>query len=564
MSRTSSRLRAARNDEGGFTLVEVMAAMVVFALAATAVTAMLASGLRASLLTKTETTAKNLSQQRLESIRNLAFHIDQVSTGTNAPDLLDTYFVNTTGSAGRGQQGYVPAGASRWTEDGDPQTGAFYRFVQTAVTGFPNFKQYVATQFLDDSGAPYTPTGFNSQVVGSDTPPTGTVGVGVTTLWSAGELDRVSRVYSQISSGRSSAPTSVLQSRLIALRITGGMFGGQTLSLDLASLSADGSLNQSVAAAQALRGATMSLSGGALVDGALVNVKAPPNAAATGSTASSKSLTDGAFTYGGFGNSFVSGASASSSTGQIILNTSSSQATAGVLGAGAGSTVARFGLDTTTDPRLGLLTTHAYVADAGCGGSCTNVGVSGYAGTTKTTTAFSTSTSASATVRGTLVVFPTSYAPNGLLRLTLTSASVSCSVTRSTGGNPAGTATISYAGVLQYWAPFETGNVGGYKTVNVSSSDTTSPLTPELLAQTQAGTDPDGNPLWLSDYFASWSSMDTAAVSSAKSFADNGTTASVNTSGVVSVTTVPLDASNDATAIGVQVAVGSCTAEEYR
>src|SRR6266702_4699706 len=90
--------RLARDDRG-FTLVEVLAAMIVFAIAATAVTTMFAAGLRASLLTKMDTTAKNLSQQRFEQIRNLPFHIDQVSSGTNPPDLLDTYFVAVGGSS---------------------------------------------------------------------------------------------------------------------------------------------------------------------------------------------------------------------------------------------------------------------------------------------------------------------------------------------------------------------------------------------------------------------------------------------------------------------------------
>ena len=187
MSRTSRRLRLAkRGDEGGFTLVEVMAAMVVFALVATGVTAMFASGLRASLLTKMETTAKNLSQQRFEQLRNLPFHIDQVTAGENPPDLLDTYFPNTTAAAGRGQPGYVGASSPRWTEDGDPANGAFYRYVQDELDGFPKFKQYVATQFLTDSGTANAATGFNALVSGLDTPPTLAVGVGVTTIWKAG------------------------------------------------------------------------------------------------------------------------------------------------------------------------------------------------------------------------------------------------------------------------------------------------------------------------------------------------------------------------------------------
>lgn len=562
MSRTSKRLRARRGDEG-FTLVEVMASMIVFAIVATGVTAMFASGLRASVLTKMETTAKNLSQQRFEQIRNLPFHIDQVSSGTNPPDLLDTYFVNATGSAGRGVQGYVPAGATRWTVDGDPATGAFYRYVQTALPGYPKYKQYVATQFLDESGNPYTPTGFNSQVSGSDTPPTLAVGVGVTTIWKSGELERTARAYTQITNGRPSAPTSVLQSRLTALRLTAELADGQTLSLDLASLTADGGLSQTVSAAQALRGAVLALSGGASASGAVTNVKAPPNAGPFSGSSGPKSLTENSVTWATVGSTTTSNVSATSSTGQVVLGASAGPAKADVLGSGAGAKVATFAMDATADARLGLLTQHAFVEDAACGGSCSNVGVSGWAGTTKAGTAYTTTTSASAKVRGVLALLPTSYAPLGLVRVALTDSSVSCTVSRS-GGSPTASASITYTGSLSYYAPFDAAAVSGYVTVPLSSSDMVSPLTDELLAQTQVGTDGDGNPLWLSDYFSSWSSMDTGTVSSAKTVGADGSTVAASFSGMIGVKTVPLRPGDDSSVIAADIAAGACTAEDYR
>src|SRR4051794_14064340 len=261
--------RLARGGDRGFTLVEVLAAMIVFAIAATAVTAMFAAGLRASLLTKMDTTAKNLSQQRFESVRNLPFHIDQVSSGTNPPDLLDTYFVATSASSvGRGVQGFVTASGTRYTQDGDPASGAFYRYVQSPIPGFPKFTQYVATQFIDDTGAAYSPGSFSALVYGSDTPPTMSVGVSVTTIWTAGRLSRTARAYTQITSGRPAAPTALLQSQLTALRLTGRLGDGQNLTMDLAALTTDGGVSQTVTAATAARAANIELSSGPSAAGA--------------------------------------------------------------------------------------------------------------------------------------------------------------------------------------------------------------------------------------------------------------------------------------------------------
>ena len=560
----SRRFRIARRGEEGFTLTEVMAAMVVFALVATAVTAMFASGLRASLLTKMDTTAKNLSQQRFESIRNLPFHIDQNTTTTNPPDLLDTYYRNTSGSVGRGLQGFVPAGAARWTEDGDPATGSFYRFVQNPVQGFPRFRQYVATQFLDDAGNPFNPTTFNALVAGLDTPPTLTVGVGVTTLWNAGELARVNRTYSQITPGRPTAPKALLQNSFTTLRLTGGASLGRTLTFDLSTLNADGGLAQTVTAAQALKSATMTLTGVTPVNGAITNVKAPPNSGTLGAGTGMRSLTDGTFTWASVNSSRTSNVMASSSTGQVVLSTSTAPARADVFSGGTGTKAATFAIDATGPARLGLLSEHAYVMDAGCGGTCANVVVAGYAGTTRTGTGFSTFTNSRGVLRGTLVFLPTTFAPGGLVRLTLDSSTMSCTVTHTNGSSPTATANIQYTGTLSYWSPFDPAAVAGYVTVNVSSADTTSPLTADRLSTTQVGNDSLGAPLWMSDYIASWSSMDADTVSASRTVGADGTTVNASTTGMIGIRSVPLRSGDDSSTVAANVGVGSCTAEDYR
>lgn len=560
----TSRLRRVTSGEAGFTLVEVMAAMVVFAIVATAVTAMFASGLRASLLTKMETTAKNLSQQRFEGIRNLPFHVDQVAAGNNPPDLLDTYYTNTTTLAGgRGKHGFVPNGTERWTDDGDPETGAFFRYVQKELPGYAKFTQYVATQFLDDAGNPFSPSAFDALTAGFDQPPTMVVGVSVTTLWKSGNLDRVSRVYSQVTSGRPTAPNAVLQSQLTALRMTGGLTAGRTVTADLASLNADGSLSRVVSAGQSLKAASLVVSTTGSVAGAVTTVKAPPNAGPLGSSSGPKGLVEASNTVAHVGNTRTANVSATSSTGQVVLNTQTSPATADVLGGGAGDKIAYIRVPS-DQPSLGLLDTQVYLEDAGCGGSCSNAGVSGWASTASSSTLKSTTTSASAFVRGAVVFMPTTFAPLGLVRVKLDEATVGCKVTHSSGSDPVATATATYSGTLSYWAPFDPLAVAGYVTTAISSSQAASPLTPELLATTQVGTDLDGEPLWLSDYVSGWQSLDSTTAESAKTFGPDGTTVSTTVNGVVSISSVQLRPGDEGSVVAAELAPGGCTAEDYR
>jgi prepilin-type N-terminal cleavage/methylation domain-containing protein len=561
----TARVAARRASDEGFTLVEVMAAMVVFAIAASAVTGMFAAGLRASLITKLDTNAKNLTQQRFEVVRNLPFHIDQLSSGTNSPDLLDTYFRNATGSAGRGAQGYVPAGAARWTEDGDPASGAFYRYVENPVAGYPKFRQYVATQFLDDSGTAVTPPStFNTQTYAADSAPTTAVGVSVTTIWTVKTMTRKLRSYTQLSAGRPSAPRAVLKSRLTALRLSGGLSGGVLATGDFASLSADGALSTTVSAATAARAATLELSsGGATVAGALTVANAPADETGPPDSRSPQTVSTGGLS-GGFGSTSTANVFAGTSTGQPVVGSAASPVRADVLGAGAGSRVASFTLDSSAPSRLALGSTHAYVEDAACGGSCSNIGVSGYASGTSSGTTHGISTSATGFVRGTLVLMPTTFAPAGLVRVKLDTVTVSCAVSRTGSATPTASAGVSYSGSLSYYAPFAPGNVAGYVTVALASTQAASPLTAALLTSTQVGLDSSSAPLYLSDYFATWGSLTTSSAAATATIGSGNTTAAASFSGAIGITTVPLRPGDATSSLGAQLGAGSCDAEDYR
>jgi len=100
--------------------------------------------------------------------------------------------------------------------------------------------------------------------------------------------------------------------------------------------------------------------------------------------------------------------------------------------------------------------------------------------------------------------------------------------------------------------------------VALSSSQSSSPLTADLLAATRVGTDSSGVPLYLSDYFQTWSSMTTSAIAGAKTVNTAGTAAEASFSGMIGVTSVPLRDGDDQSVVSAQLGIGTCDAEDYR
>lgn len=78
-----------RRSQGGFTLVEVMASLVVFTILLLGVTPLVASSLRGAALNREYTVAKNITTEAMERVRGLPFY-DAASNR----DVLDLYFPN--------------------------------------------------------------------------------------------------------------------------------------------------------------------------------------------------------------------------------------------------------------------------------------------------------------------------------------------------------------------------------------------------------------------------------------------------------------------------------------
>ena len=82
--------RRRETGDGGFTLLEVMVAIILLGIVAAGVVPLLVGTLKAANAAKLNTQAKNLAQAQVERMRNLPYHVAQ-SAGPYI-DLLDIYF----------------------------------------------------------------------------------------------------------------------------------------------------------------------------------------------------------------------------------------------------------------------------------------------------------------------------------------------------------------------------------------------------------------------------------------------------------------------------------------
>src|SRR6476659_6399011 len=105
--------------------------------------------LKSSVVTKQDTRGKNLTQERVEQLRDLRYHIDR----QNGPflDLLDIYYTNASTSAGATTisaggntlvGSYVSTGAAA---NGEP-AAPFYRTTIAALSGAANYRQTIDAQ----------------------------------------------------------------------------------------------------------------------------------------------------------------------------------------------------------------------------------------------------------------------------------------------------------------------------------------------------------------------------------------------------------------------------------
>ena len=277
-------------DDHGFSLLEIIAAIVFLGIAMAAAAPQMITSIRTTSKAKNVSRAKGVLQGQLDSMRTIPFRVAP-SAGDHR-DLLDTYFRNRSGggtpSCGSAKapnvplaswSGYVAAGSSARCAY-EPASGAMYRTVLTGGTGEvpAGFAVVVDTQFISSSTTPAVLdvlSTFDSQIAGRDRPPSAQVGVTATVLYSNYGRWIPVTVYTQIASRTPTDTRIRLEARATAAELGTTGTDGDSISLTGGQLDLTGSLaNSSVAQASltAISGATGT---GGRKNGAALAVSAP-------------------------------------------------------------------------------------------------------------------------------------------------------------------------------------------------------------------------------------------------------------------------------------------------
>lgn len=496
MSTRASRSGAGTDD--GFTLVEVIVALTIFAIAALSAVPLVLGGLKASARARVETLAKDVTQQRIERMRNLPFHVDR----QNGPfvDLLDRYYTNAAGTAvNTGETSctglYV---ASAGGAAGAP-TGPAFKTTCTTVTDAPGFSEVIYAQFLLKTATPAAvPASYNSQVVGYDGSPSPLLGITVITSYNRSGQRGTLRTYTEVADIRGNQPLVITQGRAQALSVTSTTVD-QSVALTAAAglVKVDGSLTSGSIASSSTAGSYLEQKGvGAPVTGSALSATAPANpAGSTGSSTqngtqsgSAVSATYGTWASCGWGWATRTGAadvSATTATGLPIApsdaapdatGSTSATTSSGLVQGGSGCGGYAFGFrNWLTTPAyssaLRLAADRPLVSVANANGAsdlATGLAV-GRAAVSATDASTSGHTSTANTGASTAVVsiLPTIDRPGGLVTAKLNSSSLSCTSEAAvvakynvTVTYPGGSVTLAYdstTGVAASALPLATG-----------------------------------------------------------------------------------------------------------
>lgn len=549
--------------------------MVVIGLAATALVPVLITSARASQLAKVNGQAKNLSQERIDGLRNLPYHVD----AQNGPflDLLDQYYhdLNTTptvlpnGGTGR----YVASGSAGV---GLP-SGPYYEVSFANAFGVTGFSQDVYLQFLKPNSIPRQPVdmtlfpSYNSQVNGQDQPPSLMVGLTVRTSWSAYGAPHAYRAYTQISDNGKGQPLVTAQTRAVAVRVSSTAYDGSSLTGELASLGSDADLAASSSASVQARAANLAQNdpsgatvGAGTVSGAWATAVSPPNpysSQASASGANGLQTTGSPCGWGSFGQTSTSDISSATTNAQPIvpydLPTNSSAAASTSLNASGGTSCAGFNFSNVlpgspaTDPTLQLSPGNPIVRVSDTTGSGPLVTSSGSIATGAAGTPGAVVSTAGITMGQHLSIFPNlpaSLVTDGKPLITIQiTAQLKC-----TSGNA--TAVASYNGTLTYWTA-----AAGRQTVPLGwPAGGTAPSDPLTgIPLTTVVGNYNGATITLGTYIQSWSTGVQVV---------GGTTTGVQAlNGIFSVTTAPtLGSTYPASAINLTVGQLSCVAADAR
>lgn len=556
MSRwTDSRMRRRSVGDDGFSLLEVVVALGVLMLVAAALLPQLIVGIRSTGTASKATALKSAAQSDLDRLRNLPYRVAP-EAGTFI-DLLDRYYPDTSvPSAAPGcaagaytlppdetaWKGFV-TGSSTAKCDFEPHSGDFFRTVDLQTHDVLGDVAVVTNlQFLTAGmdSAPVPPrTGYNSSSVGRDMPPATQVGATVTVLYRDRDATRAYTTYTQIAQ----RPTNVNRLRSSAnattLNVASTTSNGASITLAAGVLNLKGALSHTSTASADAAAAMGGLSTGAVdtsrsAYGASKSVIAPPTSVIGSATAAATGLAaDGTCGLACWGATRLapSGVTVTAeaarpragSWASPVQSHVSDLTNGGVTFHNTANADYRNDLDLTGPPvRLDASATAFASGISGCRpaatGGTAHLSAFGVLDATAADGPTAQRVDACGVAKATRVaVLPTSFAPRGVIRVTLESAYAHCQVV---DGVP--TADHGFSALVEI-----SDGEGGYQApIPVSSTAPTALQSPENYSVGARGS--------LDQYIDSWSGLQAAELSAA------GKQASVEIPGVFTVVTAPV------------------------
>ena len=285
-----------RLNEDGFTLIEVLLSLVMLALVMTALLPALLASLKSGASARKQLQAKGLTQERIEQMRDLRFHVDR----QNGPflDLLDIYYTNATSPAvtttvSLGGTSLVGQYVSSAAASGGAPAGPYYRVNISSLAGAPGYSETVYTQFLAPDGSAIPTSRFenlyDSQVAGKDAAPTNLVGITVITSWTDAGKAKSLRTYTRLTESRPGAPIIQTQARAIGVDLTSTAADGSTLELQGGLSSVDGAQSSGSSISGYATGGLATRTGYTPVSGLAASFNLPTQALSSAGSASPQS-----------------------------------------------------------------------------------------------------------------------------------------------------------------------------------------------------------------------------------------------------------------------------------
>lgn len=618
-------LRRMHRCQDGFTIIEILAALALLAVVTAGAVPLFISGIRSSLASRFETQAKNLALERLEVMRNLPYYA--VSSTSSAPatcsdparsspkespsgpvvcdykDLLDTYYRSATWQAtSTGTGGYV---STTTTQSADEIAAGlirpYYRYVLDPIPNYPQgrFSQVIVSQFLDASTTPLsivTPlSNYNTQNPTTDPPPSRLLGVTVITRWQIGAQSEKYVTFSQIAEGAAEPTVLSLVSDATAVAIRSAKNFDDPLRTDddPGRIDVVAGISRSQATLAGAANASTYAQGGFAALGGVPSIRkegvyrtasAPPPSTSEGGSPGVTLTTGTAPTTYEWGRL----RSTQTSPNPASVGVDPSQPSVPATNAGSGTNWSKGTLNSATAPTVGdydltfnngqqppvfgetppgrmndlLPSTVAHLVTLQGAGTTDSANGQTYLKSQAGAGHFAESGAKAAMQEIRLV--PTAFAPEGIVKVSLTSASLKCVVPpRTATPPPPAKVDVEFSGELKYYSQLNSNAVANYVRVPFSSATSGAPL-PDLATPIAA----TPSQRTLGNYIKSWSILPSATTTIGTTTAPN-TLASSSLDGIVRIVTQntrppQLLTADDNSAVELRVGILSCSAEDRR